>query len=358
MFSEKAKDIMDACRFCWMCRHTCPVAAVTGNEGNTPRARGLVLSMDSRGISYGAEAVDLVFQCTLCSACTNNCATGYDPTVYTREARSVAIAGGFLPSWMQKIVDQALEGTLRFVDEPESDEYTKMKRLIPNRGPVVLYRGGYTASAVPLMRVLEKAGVEYALLADELPTGSHLGDLVGYVEDVRLVAQDWIAQMQGAGAKTVIVLNPTDAAFLKQQLGEWGIDLPFSIETATSYVANLLAEGKLTTKAKDLEVVFHDPSRLTRILDDTTTARSILRYTGVDLKEAFLHGKLVTSAGTVLMKLLYPSIAELMVKNRWKELMRTGTSAVVTASPENYFMLSSAMPPSGKVIDIFSLLLD
>ena len=44
MFSEKAKKHADACRFCWMCRHLCPVQLVTGKETNTPRAKWLLVS--------------------------------------------------------------------------------------------------------------------------------------------------------------------------------------------------------------------------------------------------------------------------------------------------------------------------
>ena len=39
MFSEKSKKNADACRFCWMCRHLCPVQLVTGKETNPPRAK-------------------------------------------------------------------------------------------------------------------------------------------------------------------------------------------------------------------------------------------------------------------------------------------------------------------------------
>ena len=49
MFSEKAKKHADACRFCWMCRHLCPVQLVTGKETNTPRAKGLQVSLIERG---------------------------------------------------------------------------------------------------------------------------------------------------------------------------------------------------------------------------------------------------------------------------------------------------------------------
>lgn len=358
MFSEQSKDIMDACRFCWMCRHVCPVAAVTGNEANTPRARGLVLSMDERNIPYDKEAIDLVFQCCLCSACTNDCATGYDPTIFTREARSIAIARNLLPPWLDAVIEKAMEGELAFVEEEASDAYKILRDAHVAQAPVLVYRGGYTASAVALLKVLEAAQVSYMVIDEEKPSGAHLGDLVGYVQDVKNVAEDWVAQVNATKAETVVVLNPTDAAFIKHQMAEWQLVPQAKVETATAFVAQLLTDKKLQVKPRDIAVTFHDPSRLARILDDTSTARVILEEAGVQLTEMFLHGKLATSSGSALMNILYPPIVKLMVESRWKEIRRTGLDTVVTASPENHALLSLAIPEGGEVVDIFSLLID
>ena len=40
MISQIANKHADKCRFCWMCRHLCPVQLQTGKEINTPRAKG------------------------------------------------------------------------------------------------------------------------------------------------------------------------------------------------------------------------------------------------------------------------------------------------------------------------------
>ena len=45
MISQNALHHAEKCRFCWMCRHLCPVQHQTGKELNTPRAKGLLLSM-------------------------------------------------------------------------------------------------------------------------------------------------------------------------------------------------------------------------------------------------------------------------------------------------------------------------
>ena len=45
MISQNALHHAEKCRFCWMCRHLCPVQHQTGKELSTPRAKGLLLSM-------------------------------------------------------------------------------------------------------------------------------------------------------------------------------------------------------------------------------------------------------------------------------------------------------------------------
>ena len=47
--SEKSRQNIDSCRFCWMCRHICPIGNATGQERNTARARAMILSMVNRG---------------------------------------------------------------------------------------------------------------------------------------------------------------------------------------------------------------------------------------------------------------------------------------------------------------------
>ena len=79
MFSEKAKKNADACRFCYMCRHLCPVELVTGKENNTPRAKGLQVSMLERGMKMDKGCAVKRYECRLCGACTEHSETGCSP---------------------------------------------------------------------------------------------------------------------------------------------------------------------------------------------------------------------------------------------------------------------------------------
>ena len=79
LISQKSKEIIDSCRFCWMCRHICPIGNATGQERNTARARMLALSLVERGAEPLSGVADNVYECALCEACTKECVTGWDP---------------------------------------------------------------------------------------------------------------------------------------------------------------------------------------------------------------------------------------------------------------------------------------
>lgn len=109
MFSKDSARQADACRFCWMCRHICPVAGATGSEAWTPRARGLMISMIERGTEFDKDIAEAMYHCTLCDACANDCVTGYKPSEYTREARMRAVVEDLAPAAVIKMIDTISE---------------------------------------------------------------------------------------------------------------------------------------------------------------------------------------------------------------------------------------------------------
>ena len=107
--TENSKKHIDACRFCWMCRHICPIGNATGLERNTSRARALGLSLVNRGAFGIEEVADNIYECACCGACTKECVTGWDPVMFTKEARLDAAMEGKLPEYINVLVDNCLE---------------------------------------------------------------------------------------------------------------------------------------------------------------------------------------------------------------------------------------------------------
>ena len=356
MFSEKAKKNADACRFCWMCRHLCPVQLVTGKETNTPRAKGLQVSMIERGMPMEKDCAKTMYECMLCGACTNDCATGFDPLIFIREARTQAFVNGTVPCNVQKVIDRIAEtGNMYGAKETEV-----CFDGIPEQGDVLVWLGETARYSVPetanaFLSVLKKAGVAFAALKDEPASGSALGDLMGFVEDVRAQARKAGEAITASGAKKVVVLDSYDAALMRHEYKDWGIELP-EIVTATAFVDELISSGKLTPAKEAMVVTYHDGSRLARDLDEHEPARNILKAMGCDIHEMWQNRRLAKCCGSAVAGQFMPETRAKVAANRWNDLLRTDAKIMVAACPQSTEGLKPTAPEGCEYKDLFVLL--
>ncbi|MCX7027377.1 MAG: (Fe-S)-binding protein [Spirochaetes bacterium] len=364
MFSGKARKNADACRFCWMCRHLCPVGLATGRETNTPRVKGLMVSLVERGYKYTAEMAADMYECCLCEACTHDCATGFEPPLFIREARARAVAAGIAPPLVEKAIANLLEAD-NIYGAPKTERgkgFEAEARSLPEKAPVALRIGAAAAYRRPeigaaVIRLLKAAGVEFCLIRDELQTGSELGDLMGSVGEVKAAAQAAVAQINATGAGTLVVLDPSEARTLIRECGEWSCAPKAKVVTATAFIAGLVREGRLKPSPLALgTVTFHDPCRLARDLEETGPARELIAAMGLEFREMFLHGPMTTCCGGIVLGAHSPKLTALTAARRRADAARTGASVLVTACPGCLDVLGGAKAEGMAVEDIFVLL--
>lgn len=370
MFSEKAKKHADACRFCYMCRHLCPIELVTGKENNTPRAKGLQVSMMERGMKMDKGSAVTMYECLLCGACTADCVTGFDPLIFIREARTHAMLEGLTPDFAQKVIDKLTE-----TGNPYGAKEAKVNyEGIAQSGDTLVWLGNAARYAVPdvaeaLFAILKKAGVAFAALRDEPTSGCELGDMIGHVEDVRLLAKAAAEAIAKTGAKKVIVLDSHDAAFFLHECKDWGVELP-EIVTATAFVDELIREGKLAPK-KVVEIVsYHDAARLARDMGELEPARSIIKAMGADLHEMYLNEKdnknpenkacgsfvRARECGSSIMGQMKPELSTLLCEKRYTDLLRTDSRILIAADPQATEALRRSIPEGVEYRDLFVML--
>ena len=246
MISQNALHHAEKCRFCWMCRHLCPVQHQTGKELNTPRAKGLLLSMvNKKAQEFDKDMGQAMYECLLCDACTNDCATGYQPPLFIREARTEAVVSEVAPESVMNLIENVeTTGNIYGVEKPSYGQ---------DGTDVLVYIGEVAAIKVPemakhLLALLAKAGVSAKVLANEPATGVMLGDLMGYTEEVRKQAEV-CAKALNETKLPVVVLDSYDAEIMTQKYPEWGCEITAGVTTATAFVAKLLEEKKLAAKA-------------------------------------------------------------------------------------------------------------
>lgn len=359
MFSNESCKNAEACRYCWMCRHICPVAGSTGNEAWTPRARGLLVSMVERGTDFDASIAETMYKCSLCDACANDCVTGFKPSEYIREARTLAIANGLEPSGVSEAIDNLIKKNSIYGDDVKNKILEEVKTL-PEKADILLYLGETGAARAfsigkTMINLLKKADVEFTVLKNEPASGAFLSELMGYTGEVQQQAVKTAETIRKSGAKKVIVLNPHDACIFKEQYMEWGLLPGIEVITATAYIAELIREGILRPRKIEKKVSFHDPCRLTRGLDEIEPAREILKALGVELKELFLNGKMGRCCGGAVLNSYSPEIVRKMIVTRQDDAMRIGSRCIVTACPDCYDLMCRYGVDDVEVMDLFEM---
>lgn len=343
MMSEKSKQHVDSCRFCWMCHHICPIGNATGQERNTARARALGISLVNREAIDLSEIMDNIYECACCGACTKECVTGWDPVMFTKETRLLAAMDGKLPEYINVLVDNCIEKGNAYGITEINEELKKAMKKHSDATDTLLFLGVdaiYKApeSAIKAIKVLEKAGVDFTVLEKEPASGAQLEYLISAAEETKEVMTACAKEL--APFKKVIAYDPQDAKVFKREYKEWDIALVPTVYTFTAFLASLIEDGSLKGKKGDKKVVFQDPFQLSRDLGETEEARKVIKAFA-DLDEMLCNGKDTMWAGNILMAEWIPDVMNRVAADRISNAKAVGAKTIVTASVSEYTSLKN-----------------
>ena len=268
-FTQKSKEHLDACRFCWMCRHICPIGNATGQERNTSRARALGLSLVARdAVAYSEDIINNVYECALCGACVKECVTGWDPVMFTKEARLGAALDGKLPPYVLKMVKAALETGNVYGLTPDEKLVGKIRGL--KKSDTLLFLGADARyktpkNAVGAIDLLTKLGADFTALADEPDSGYGMDFLVSATSETKEIAEKCAATLNGY--KKVICYDPADAKMFRREYKEWNVGMTAEVLTFTEYLDIIIKDVKV--KKSDLVFTPQDSAILARDLEET-----------------------------------------------------------------------------------------
>ena len=358
--TKKSREIIDSCRFCWMCRHICPIGNATGQERNNARARALSLSLVNRGAAdLNGGVADNIYECALCGACTKDCATGWDPVTFTKDVRLRMALDGKLPPYIEALLDNLSKAGNPYGVESLDESLAKEIASLPETADTLLFLGMDTRYRMPdagvkAIRLLKKAGVAFTVLMEEPDSGYTLDTLVGAAEETRVTMKNAADIL--SGYKTVVAFDPADAKVFRREYREWDIPLDAGVETFTEYLAGLLMGGKLALGRYKGTVTLQDPAHLSRDLEETEPLRTVVSACA-EIQEMLLNRKDTMWAGNLLMDTWMPEVMIQVAAERWRNAMATGADALVTASPSEYAVLAKAKPDGMDLLSLEGLLL-
>jgi len=187
---DKHLDVINACRFCFMCRHLDPVANVTFREADTPRGRALIadrIRMDRTELQ-NPDFVETFYRSALSAANRFHCVSHYDETGLALAARRDIAEAGFAPERV-KALAKALE---------------KATFAVKGRGKQ-LYFGNHP-ELYPGSAVITGGDPGKAL------------EVLGFAAASKKVLARFKKAVAATKCKTLIVAEPSSYDFLRDQL--------------------------------------------------------------------------------------------------------------------------------------------
>ena len=335
-----------------MCHHVCPIGNATGLERNTARARALGLSMVARGaIEYSDDIISNVYECSLCGGCMKDCVTGWDPVMFTKEARLGAALDGKLPEYVMKMLENfAAKGNIYGAEKNPN---------IPviDGGDILFYLGEDTRAkgcAKSAVELLKKANVSFSMLENEPVSGYSLDFLIGAAAETKAVMEECAKVLNNY--KKVVCYDPADAKIMKREYKEWGIDLKAEVVTFTEFLAELVKSGALKVKKSGLKFTPQESPILARDLEELEPIREVLGACG-ELVEMLLNKKDTVLAGNLIMNEYMPAVMEKVAEGRWVNATNMGAEILVTACTAEYELLKKTKPEGVELMKIEEALL-
>ena len=353
--TEKAKNIIDNCRFCWMCRHICPIGNATGLERNTARARAMGASMVVRGATELKEISDNVYECTLCGACTNNCMTGFDPKVFIQELKTEVVLNGVAPAYILKLLETyAQTGNVFGIEACKCLEelYNTNSKTLLFVGQDALYQS--PESVKNAVAVLKKAGMDVSLDKNQ-DSGATLWFLTGKTQETQDAAKKCAERLNGY--ETVIVYDPVDLKLMLHEYKEWGVEIKANVVSFNEYLLSLIESGKIKVQKSEKEYSLQDNYAYARELDDSETGRKLIEKVGV-VKDMLLIGKEANLAGQLIMAQYMPDVMTQVAKDRWINAKNMDCKTIVTENPAEYVVLKATCPDGYRVISVEEMIME
>ena len=353
--TEKSKNIIDNCRFCWMCRHVCPIGNATGLERNTARARAMGASLVARNATEIKEIAENIYECTLCGACTNNCMTGFDPKVFIQELKTEIVLSGVLPTYITALLEKyATTGNVFGATACACLDslYNTNSETALFVGQDALYKS--PESVKNAVALLNKADISVSLDKNQ-DSGAALWFLTSKTQETQKAAKACAEMLNQY--KTVIVYDPVDLKLMLHEYKEWGIEITANVVGFNEYVLGLIESGKLNVKKSANEYSLQDNYAYARELDDSETGRKLIQKVGV-IKDMLLIGKEANLAGQLIMTEYMPDVMTQVAKDRWFNASNMDCKTLVTENPAEYVALKATCPEGYRVLSVEEMILE
>ncbi len=360
-----SKIVLDAftCVECGRCQDNCP-AWGSGKELNP---KTIVLQTQDALLAGSRErklgevySEKVLWQCTTCGACEDQCPVGIEHLPMLIGARRGLVSNGDAPDYLGAMYNNLERRSniwgLGYDQRTKFVQSAALETFDPARHDVLVWLGcagsfdaDFQKSLRSLFGILRAGDVTFGVLSKERCTGDpakRTGNEYMYQE----LAKANIEDLKAAGPKTILTSCPHCVKTIGDDYRKFGYQV--EIVHSSVFVEELTREMLRTAtasaerpEAKRDVVTFHDPCYLGRYAGKVDEPRALLERFGADIKEPernrdnpFCCG----AGGGLLFATTEEEPGTRISDVRFKQLQATGANTVVTACPFCSIMLKGA----------------
>jgi Fe-S oxidoreductase len=330
--------------------------------------RGLTegkLTLEDEGV------IERIYTCTACRACQVNCANLPREHIVdvVQGLRQMAVsAGSILPA--HQVLIESLKKNDNVLEKPKEergawadglglkDLYTEKADVAYRAGCLLSYEPGVRGAALAAISLLQRAGVDIGIEGKEEACCGGRAYELGQMGEFAKYAEHNIEAYNNAGVSKVIVSCADGYSHLKLLYPKANKKMNFEVWHMVEYLDQLVKTGQIKfTKKVPMKVTYHDPCHLGRHAGIYEPPRNILHsIPGVELIEMERNREYSWCCGAGAgVKQAYPDLSLWTAKERIKEAVETGATALVTSCPWCEKNFKEAVAESGEKIEIYDI---
>lgn len=343
MILDDIANEFDQCIKCGLCLANCPVCKLLFLEKYTPRGKVQLAKRYAAGdLEISDQYRDIFARCLLCGACTATCPSGVDQkAVFLAMREEIVKKRGLHPNVKPAVASLIENHNISDEDNEERGDWRDDIKDLPDhmyekeRADVV-YFVGCVASFFPMVqsiprnmvRILESAGVDFAVLAgEEWCCGFPLIG-AGAPDEMKALVDHNLEKVKALGAKEVVFSCPSCYRTWKEH---YPTDLKLS--HSTQFIERLIKEGSISLGPVNETVTYHDPCDLGRNAGVFDAPREILKaIPGLSFVEmASNRNQSICCGGGGNLEMADPELSARIAQNKIDEIQQTQAQTVVTA---------------------------
>jgi Fe-S oxidoreductase len=367
---ETVKDLgskmaLDAftCVECGRCQVNCPA----WGAGKALNPKTIILQTQDallagdRDRKLGAiYSEEVLWQCTTCGACENQCPVGIEHLPILIGSRRGLVSNGEAPDYLGAMYNHlerrsniwglGYDQRTKFVQAAALETFDSVKHdVLVWLGCAGSFDADFQKSLRSLFEILRATGVKFGVLSKERCTGDP-AKRTGNEYMFQQLANANIEDLKAAAPKTILTSCPHCVKTIGNDYRKFGYEVEIVhssvyVEELTRSARSAKASAERDGPAERDVVTFHDPCYLGRYAGKVDEPRALLTRFGAEIKEPernrdnpFCCG----AGGGLLFADKEEEPGSRISDVRFKQLRATGANTVVTACPFCSIMLKGA----------------